>query len=113
MSRTEVSPLLAEISNPTSLTAQIAALRELKNEIIGYKEKKQTWVQCGVIEPIARILNTHNSSRLKGTAPPDHGSEGGHISDEQEVRRQATIIVSSLARGKDRNCSRKCNRKNS
>ena len=116
MSRTEISPLLAEISNPTSLTAQIAALRRLKNEIIGYKEKKQIWVQSGVIAPIARLLGRHNNIRPKSTerdALPDYPSDGGHISEEQEVRRQAAIIISSIARGEDCDSPENCDENDS
>ena len=101
MSRTEISPLLHEIASPTSLIAQITALRTLKNQIIGYKEKKQTWVQCGVIEPIARILSTHTSRQSEGAASDTLRDNGGQFDEEQEVLRQATIIISSLARGKD------------
>ena len=110
MARTQPPASLQEIRNPTSVAAQIAALRSLKNEIIGHDEKKELVVRHGVVLPLVRNL----SASLKGSGKRADREANGHGSgvsderdpmtntpwtDEDELRLQTTYITASLARG--------------
>ena len=103
MTRPSTPPILSELRSASSPVSQVAALRALKNEIIGHEQKKEMWIGLGVLAPIARILNTH-----KGNGKKRHRDLNGTTSrsrqkvsrsDEEEARLQAIIIVGSLAHG--------------
>ena len=103
MTRPSTPPILSELRSASSPASQVAALRALKNEIIGHELKKEMWIGLGVLAPIARILNTHKGNGKKRYRD---GSNGGNRprqmdgrSEEEEARLQAIIIVGSLARG--------------
>lgn len=104
MTRPSTPPILSELRSPISPASQVAALRALKNELIGHEQKKEMWVGLGVVAPITRILYTH-----KGGGKRRHGEVNGsvdqvsrvlHRTDEEEARLQAILIVGSLACGR-------------
>ena len=82
----------------------MAALRALKNDIIGHEEKKQMWVGLGAVALIARILNTHKGNgKRKYKEVNGSGNLGGKRTirtEEEEARLQAVIVVGSLAQGR-------------
>ena len=102
---TRPSPtILSELRSPSSPASQVAALRALKNEIIGHEQKKEMWIGLGVVTPISRILDTH-----RGSGKRKHNDTNGGLdrttwsrsrSEEEEARLQAVIIVGSLAHGR-------------
>lgn len=80
---------------------QLSALRTLKNEIVGHDQKKEKWVENGIIEPVVKILETSRSSpstngkdSSRGRIPPSRPLTG-----EESVRLQALQILASLANG--------------
>lgn len=80
---------------------QLSALRTLKNEIVGHDQKKEKWVENGIIEPVVKILESSRSSqstngkdKSRGRAPPSRALTG-----EESVRLQALQILASLANG--------------
>jgi hypothetical protein len=99
MTRPSTPPILSELRIPTSPASQLAALRALKNEIIGHEQKKEMWVGLGVVAPISRILNTHKGVGKRRYREPQDSVEGSRMSDEEEARLQAIIIIGSLATG--------------
>lgn len=107
MTRPSTPPILSELRTPSSLATQIAALRALKNEIIGHEQKKETWVGLGVVTPLVRILNTQRASSKRKyrdiNGPADHTFQPRGRTEEEEARLQALIIVGSLAQGR-RSC---------
>lgn len=78
---------------------QTAALRSLKNEVIGHVQKKEAWIKLGVLEPIVRTLA---SARSPGKL---NGKDAGvplperPLSEEESVRLQALQLVASFANG--------------
>lgn len=103
MTRPSTPPILSELRSASSLASQVAALKALKHEIIGHEQKKELWINLGVLAPLVRILNTY-----KGNGKRKHRDVYGSgaqskekfgRSDEEEARLQAIIIVGSLARG--------------
>ena len=98
-----IPPILSELRSASSPASHIAALRALKNEIIGHDLKKQAWIELGVLVPIARILNTYRGNG-KRKHRDVHGNgalskQRGHRSAEEEALLQAVIVIGSLARG--------------
>ena len=103
MTRPSTPQILAELRSPSSSASQVAALRALKNEIVGHDQKKEMWVALGVLAPIKRILNSH-----KGVGKRRHRDSNGDScqvkrkgcrTEEEEARLQAIIVVGSLAYG--------------
>lgn len=103
MTRPSTPPILSELRSASSPASQVAALRALKNEIIGHEQKKAMWIGLGVLAPITRILNTHRGNGKRRyrdvNGSRGHSKSRGGRSDEEEARLQAIIIVGSLAHG--------------
>ena len=103
MTRPSTPPILSELRSPSSPASQVAALRALKNEIIGHEQKKEMWIGLGVVPPIARILNTHKGNgkrrHREANGGARHTDRKAGRTDEEEARLQAIIIVGSLAYG--------------
>ena len=103
MTRPSTPPILTELRSPSTPASQVAALRALKNEIIGHEQKKELWICLGVVTPIVRILHTskgvgkRKSREINGA--PKHKEKKIVRTDEEEARLQAIIIVGSLAQG--------------
>ncbi|KAF2180199.1 ARM repeat-containing protein [Zopfia rhizophila CBS 207.26] len=107
MGRSSIPPALIELSNPTTPEAQVNALRDLKNEIVGHDQRKELAVRHGVVKPLAGILRAEarRGGKRRGRAMNGNGSverEGEKAmewSTEDEMRYQATLVVGSLAIG--------------
>ncbi|OSS47783.1 hypothetical protein B5807_06567 [Epicoccum nigrum] len=119
MGRSIIPSALAELSNPTTPEAQVDALRNLKNEIVGHEQRKELAVTHGVIRPLAGLLkegvrrggkmrhsNGLTQEASNGSAPSSGHAPSSQIRQEQEVwtredelRFQATLVVGSLANG--------------
>ncbi|KAK4698024.1 armadillo repeat-containing protein 8, partial [Lecanoromycetidae sp. Uapishka_2] len=103
MTRPSTPPILSELRSASSPASQVAALRALKNEVIGHEQKKEMWIGLGVLAPISRILNTHRVNGKKRhrdvNGSRSHSKQRGGRPDEEEARLQAIIIVGSLAHG--------------
>ena len=103
MTRPSTPPILLELRSSSSAAGQVAALRALKNEIIGHEQKKEMWIRLGVLAPLARILNSYKGSgkrrhrEINGGAP--HAKRRSSSADEEEARLQAIVVVGSFAHG--------------
>ncbi|KAF1970099.1 ARM repeat-containing protein [Bimuria novae-zelandiae CBS 107.79] len=92
MGRSTMPPALLELSNPSTPEAQLTALRNLKNDIVGHEQRKEHAVEHGVVKALALLLRTNTAKRRRGA----------HVSGlpvEDELRFQATLVVGSLAIG--------------
>jgi hypothetical protein len=103
MTRPSTPPILSELISSSSAAGQVAALRALKNDIIGHEQRKEIWIRHGVLEHIARILNTHKGSGKKRyrevNGGASHPKRRGSTTDEEEARLQAIAVVGSFAHG--------------
>ncbi|KAF2421192.1 ARM repeat-containing protein [Tothia fuscella] len=93
MARAEVPKSLQEIRNPTSVSNQIAALKQLKHDIIGHDQRKELVVRHGIIGALVRNLTDRTAVRGKRRSEDDGGAE------EDEIRVQSIQIITSLAHG--------------
>ena len=83
----------------TSPTDQIAALKQLKNSIIGHDQRKELAIRHSALEPLVRILTP---STAKPTGKRRRSSTTQALppwSREDEVRVQAVQILASIAGG--------------
>lgn len=103
----EEGPLLNRLLNAISVSEQTAALRTLKHEIIGHDQRKERWVNSGIVQILSRILEC--SSREEYEANKEvmsDGRRGGDytgrtsMTEDRELCLQAVIITGSLAQGK-------------
>jgi hypothetical protein len=103
MTRAPPSPILTELQNPESTESQIAALRKLKNEIIGHDQRKESWITWGIVPILSEILSARRSSGKRVPAELNGGKELGRrtrsLSAEDEACLQAIILVGSFAQG--------------
>ncbi|KAH9878774.1 hypothetical protein IAQ61_002048 [Plenodomus lingam] len=109
MGRSSIPAALAELSNPSTTEAQVSALQNLKNEIVGHEQRKELAITHGVVTPLAGLLR---SEARKGGKRRRNGTNGHGSSNFRETRRtpsdwtvedelrfQATLVVGSLANG--------------
>ncbi|KAJ0125097.1 armadillo repeat protein [Diaporthe amygdali] len=95
MARVPITALLSHDQDE-----QLSALRTLKNEIVGHDQKKEKWIENGVIEPVVKVLDSSRSSPStngkdsRSRIPPSRSLTG-----EESVRLQALQILASLANG--------------
>ncbi|RAR02727.1 ARM repeat-containing protein [Stemphylium lycopersici] len=109
MGRSTIPSALSELSNPTTPEAQVTALQNLKNEIVGHEQRKELAVTHGVVKPLAGLLRAEARKGGKRRRNVANGSSVGLFSDaqsgveewttEDELRFQATLVVGSLANG--------------
>jgi hypothetical protein len=109
MGRSTIPPALNELANPSTPEAQLTALQNLKNEIVGHEQRKELAVTHGVVKPLAGLLRAEARKGGKRRRNVTNGHSSGLFSDsrkgveewstEDELRFQATLVVGSLANG--------------
>lgn len=93
--------LLAQLRSASSYSEQAAALRSLKNEIVGHTQKKEALVAAGVLEPIVRMLSASSSSnKLNGKDSRFNAAHTRTPTEEEAVRLQAVQALSTIASGR-------------
>ncbi|EEQ90655.1 hypothetical protein RJZ56_003295 [Blastomyces dermatitidis] len=107
MTRAAAPHIISDIQNPESTASRIAALRLLKNDIIGHDQRKEAWVGRGIVPLLSQILAGRRGTGKKSIV----GEVNGHAkqqylagrrsgrSEEDEACLQAIIIIGSLAQG--------------
>lgn len=98
MARPQPHPILSQLRNARTTPEQTAALRALKNEIVGHVQRKETWVAYGVLEPIVRTIAASAPEELNGK---DAGVVVGTrpLTDEVATKLQALQLVDSFSHG--------------
>ncbi|KAI0011733.1 ARM repeat-containing protein [Xylariaceae sp. FL0662B] len=86
--------LLAKLG--ANIQDQIAALRYLKNDVIGHVQKKEFWVRHGVLIPIVRII-APNASELGGKDVRQPFLTLTAFTDEDTAKLQALQLLASFA----------------
>jgi len=109
MGRSTIPSALLELSSPSTPEAQVKALQNLKNEIVGHEQRKELAVTHGVVKPLARLLRAEarRGGKRRNNVTNGHGSgifgetsrSPAEWTIEDELRFQATLVVGSLANG--------------
>ncbi|TKA25519.1 hypothetical protein B0A50_05380 [Salinomyces thailandicus] len=82
---------------------QAAALRDIKNDIVGHDQRKEVAVKHGIVDVLVEILAAGNSR--DGLRAGEAGTDGVSLRDTQscshgdDARLQALLILGSLASG--------------
>ncbi|KAK3946152.1 armadillo-type protein [Diplogelasinospora grovesii] len=100
MTRSQSPPLLSHIRGARNYQEQLAALRSLKDEIVGHDQYKEEWVGYGVIKVIVRILQTTRSA-TRPSSKESRGQAGQSraLSEDEVLRLQALQLLASFASG--------------
>lgn len=99
MARPQTSPILAQLRSAKTFPEQTAALKALKNEIVGHAQKKGEWIGVGVLDPIVRTLSSGRApSKLNGKDAFDV-PDFRPLSEEDAVKLQALQLIASFANG--------------
>lgn len=106
MTKPEPPKLLTEIRSAESSSTRLAALRVLKNDIIGHDQRKESWIEWGIVPLLAGVLESRRTTGAGKKSVAREQSSGGHPlkrrhsrSEEDEICLQAIIILGSLAQG--------------
>lgn len=102
--------LLSQIRHPESSFARLAALRSLKNEIVGHDQRKEAWIESGVIPALSQVLAGRREDKDNGESDPEAAKLRAHFSTSYhrtpDIRTgddaaclQAAIVVGTLAQG--------------
>lgn len=106
----EVPQSLHQLKSAASPQDQLAALKQLKNDIIGHEQKKEAIIRNGVVAELVRALESAVKSRgkkksllhdsLTGLSAKPGSDKLVEWDFEDQVRIQSVFIVTSLAHGK-------------
>ncbi|KAK7534047.1 armadillo repeat domain-containing protein [Phyllosticta citribraziliensis] len=107
MTRAQTPTALRELREPLGPAEQVAALKQLKNFIVGHDHRKELVVRRGLIPQLSRVLQSNVKSAGKRRQRQLNGGPVASSSTEcpeswahdDEERLQATLIVGSLAVG--------------
>ncbi|ORY64072.1 armadillo repeat protein [Pseudomassariella vexata] len=86
---------IAQLSSPR-LADQLSALRSLKNEVVGHSQKKEQWVQAGVLRPIVSIVEGA-SEHVNGKDSRQRHPITRNLSDDEAVKLHALQLLATFA----------------
>jgi hypothetical protein len=100
MARVQTPPVLSQIRVARSYSEQATALRALKDEVVGHIQRKEWWVQNGILESLVKILqnNVRSPTRANGKEPGQIG-QPVPLSEEELVRLLSLQLIASFAYG--------------
>jgi armadillo repeat-containing protein 8 len=100
MARVHLHPILAQLRNSRSYADQLSALRTLKSETVGHLQKKERWVELGVLEPIVALLEENRPpAKLNGKSNSAGLAATRPLADDEVVRLQALEVLAIFASG--------------
>lgn len=80
---------------------QLASLQFIKNEITGHTQKKERYVEKGVLDQIVKLLQTSRSAQQhNGKERRDSISLPRSLSEQEEIRLQALQLLSVVSNGR-------------
>lgn len=101
MARIQSPPILSQIRVARNYSEQVASLRALRDEVVGHAQRKEKWVEQGVLEPLVKILqNSRSPSRFNGKDARNTIGQPRSLTDDELVRLHALQLIASFANGK-------------
>lgn len=100
-------PILSQLQSSDSVAGQVAALRALKNDLIGHDQRKEAYVTGGIFPVLAQVLALRRPGKAAaaesnrsplGQARSYQSPEETQASEETACL-QAILIAGSLAQG--------------
>jgi armadillo repeat-containing protein 8 len=103
MTQSSLPPVFEELHHPANSATQLAALKVLKNELIGHELRKRAWINYGIIPILSRTLSSRRSHNGKRATRVSHGNgfqDGpSMLSDDDASCLQAVVVLGILAHG--------------
>ena len=104
MARSPTPAPIKSLRAPVSLDSQLAALKQLKNDIIGHDQRKEEAIRHGAVPLLLKILRSTERSRGKRGIAGGVGVEDDIVPDvtslEDEVRIEAVVVAGALGNGR-------------
>jgi hypothetical protein len=99
MARVQTPPVLSQLKVARSYSEQATALRALKDEVTGHVQRKEWWIQNGILEPLVNILqnNARSPRRSHGKERSQTGQPG--LAEDEVVRLLSLQLIASFAYG--------------
>lgn len=100
MARVQSPPVLSQIRVARTYSEQATALRALKDEIVGHSQRKEWWIQNGILESLVKILQ--NSVRPPASSNGKERSQlrqSGPLAEDEVVRVLCLQLLDSFAYG--------------
>lgn len=91
MARVQSPPLLTQIQVARSYPEQATALRALRDEINGHSQRKEWWIQNGVLELLVKLLESNDLSPKSSS-----GKERSQIGQPVGLSEEVTVRLLSL-----------------
>jgi hypothetical protein len=85
--------VLAQLHDPQAAHEWSSILRSLKTEIVGHDQRKQVWIEHGIIPALSQVLSCRKDAGNESTTKGESG-----VSDDNACL-QATVITGCLAQG--------------
>lgn len=104
MVRSASATVLEELRNPTSSIAQIAALKDVKNELTGHDQRKVVAIRQGLLISLVQTLEASARADGKKRTQETNGHTNRPVgfsewSDEEELRLQTLMVMEGIAQG--------------
>ncbi|KAL2021573.1 hypothetical protein VTK56DRAFT_7072 [Thermocarpiscus australiensis] len=101
MARVHSPQLLARITAARNCSEQTAALRALKDEIVGHVQRKEIWVECGILDLLVQVLQNDNRLpvRLNGKEPRSQTGLQDSLAADEVPRLLSLQLLASFAYG--------------
>jgi armadillo repeat-containing protein 8 len=98
--------ILSHLQSARTYADQAAALRSLKNEVVGHIQRKELWIKLGALDPVVKILASCRSPMKHVQRKDVYQGRlyGDMLTDEEAVRLQAVQLLSSFASSKCHSC---------
>jgi hypothetical protein len=98
------SPLLADLQRAQTTSAQVTALKHVKNLLVGHELRKVEWIGYGILPMLSEVLSTRRKRSGKQPRPGPRtaqlwGQESKTGDEDEAVLLQATGIVCIIAKG--------------
>jgi hypothetical protein len=104
MTQSSLPLVFEELHHPANSATQLAALKALKNELIGHELRKRAWINYGIIPILSRILSSRRSHSGKRATRESYGNGfqdvRSTLSDDDASCLQAAVILGILAHGR-------------
>ncbi|KAK0732606.1 armadillo-type protein [Apiosordaria backusii] len=101
MARVQSPSVPTQNSVARSYTEQAAELRGVKDEIVGHLQHKEQWVEKGILETVAKTLqsSTPPRSRSNGKETRNYTVPSDGLADDELVRLLSLQILASISCG--------------
>ncbi|KAK4167365.1 armadillo-type protein [Cladorrhinum sp. PSN259] len=101
MARVQSPPVFSQLRVARNFTEQAAALRNLRDEIVGHVQQKEKWIQSGILEALAKALqkNAPSPSRLNGKESRCYYDPSAELTEEEVVRLLSLQLLASFSFG--------------